>query len=37
MHQNTLESAGDAVVGQETMELAKHRGDYSMPRPFGKP
>src|SRR4029077_5751032 len=26
VHQGTLESAGDAVVGQETMEQAKHRG-----------
>jgi hypothetical protein len=27
VHQGTLESAGDAVVGQETMEKAKHRGE----------
>ena len=26
VHQRTLEPAGDAVVGQETMEQAKHRG-----------
>jgi hypothetical protein len=26
VHQSTLESAGDAVAGQETMELPKHRG-----------
>ncbi len=38
MHQGTLESARNAVLGQETMEQAKHRGGlYSMPRPFGKP
>jgi hypothetical protein len=26
VYQGTLESAGDAVVGQDTMEQAKHRG-----------
>jgi hypothetical protein len=26
VHESTLESAGDAVVGQATMEQAKHRG-----------
>jgi hypothetical protein len=26
VHQSTLESAGNAVVGQETMEQAKHPG-----------
>jgi len=26
VHQGTLESAGDAAVGQEPMEQAKHRG-----------
>ena len=26
VHQGALESAGDAIVGQETMKLAKHRG-----------
>jgi len=34
VHQGTLESAGDAAVGQETMEQAKaSRADYSVPRP----
>jgi hypothetical protein len=26
VHQGTLEPTGDAVVGEETMEQAKHRG-----------
>jgi hypothetical protein len=38
MHDGALESTGAAILAQETMEQAKHRGGlYNMRRPFGKP